>query len=97
MGFDCHECDDQLKKERGCTERGIVPFYIGEETYYKCPLKLITPMSMEYVRAFSFYQKAILPHDQGWTKESKKYLDAMIALENEVSRLEQEKMKKLKK
>lgn len=95
--LDCHECDDILKKERGCTTTGIVPFYIGEERYFKCPLKIITIISWEYVTAFALYQKSILPNGGGWINESQKYLDAMIILDNEFKKIENENAKKANK
>jgi hypothetical protein len=97
MEFNCRECDDILKKERGCETDGIVPFYINEERYFKCPIKLITPLSWEYLRAFSFYKNNILPHGRGWLEESQKFLDAMIILENEYKKVELEKIERKKK
>ena len=94
LGLNCHSCDDILKKERGCTEKGIVPFYIGEEKYFRCPLKLITSISWEYIVAFDLYQKGILPNGNAWLNESQKYLDTMVVLENEVKKRELEQIKK---
>jgi hypothetical protein len=97
LDFDCLECDDILKRERGCEKDGIVPFYFEDEKYFRCPLKLISPLSWEYLRAFSFYQKNILPQGKGWLEESQKFLDAMIILENEFKRLEIGELKKKKR
>lgn len=66
----------------------MVPFYIEDEKYFRCPLKLITPVSWEYMRAFSLYQKGILPNAQGWLNESQKFIDAMVIIENEIKRSE---------
>jgi hypothetical protein len=95
MGFDCHECDEQLQKERGCIEKGIVPFYIEDERYFRCPLKLITQISWEYIQAFNFYQKNLLPNGR-WPDESQKFLDAMVLLDNEYKKNEIEAIKRNK-
>jgi hypothetical protein len=58
-------------------------------------LKLITPVSLEYIRAYNFFEKSILPQGRGWVQESKKFLDAMIVLENEIRRLENEQASRL--
>ena len=97
MGFDCHECDEQLQKERGCYEKGIVPFLIGQERFYRCPLKVITPLSWEYIQAFNFYQKSILPNGNYWGYESQKFLDAMIVLDNECKKNETEEINRKRK
>jgi hypothetical protein len=95
LGFDCHECDERLQKERGCVEPGILPFYIEDDTpLYRCPLSLITEITWDYVRAYALYQKNLLPNGQAWINESQKYLDAMTVLENEVKRIEGEQVKK---
>ncbi len=80
--FDCHNCDDMLKKERGCIENGILPFYFDDGQIFRCPIKIVTPLSWEYIKAFNFYEKSILPNGKGWLEESNKYLQAMMILKN---------------
>lgn len=74
-----------------------MPFYIGEERYFRCPLKIITLISWEFVEAFTLYQKSILPNGTGWINESQKYLDAMFVLGSEFKKIENEKIKKANK
>jgi len=92
--YDCQACDDRLKLERGCEQRGQVPSYLGDEPIYRCPLKLISPLSFEYVRAFAFYSKGWLPNDKSWQMETKKFLDAMIVIENTKIQIEQKQQDK---
>ena len=80
--LDCHTCDDTLKKERGHDERGIVPFWVDGKQVFRCPLTFITPLSWEYIKAFSFYEKNILPNGVGWMNESNKFNQAMQILDN---------------
>ena len=74
-----------------------MPFYIGEERYFKCPLKIISDISWEYIEAFALYQKSILPNGKGWIEESQKYLDAMFILDKEIKQRENEETKKANK
>ena len=97
FGLDCRKCDDKLKQERGCKDKGIVPFYVGEEVYFRCPLKLVTTVSWDYIEAYRFYEKNMLPNGKGWIEECQKYLDAMIIIDNEISSKQKDQINKKKK
>jgi hypothetical protein len=97
LGFNCRACDDVLKKERGCTEKGIIPFELDGERVFRCPIKLVSAMSWQYVEAHGFYRKSILPNGQGYLRESKKYIEAMQVLDGEYARIEREEMEKAKR
>jgi len=56
--LDCQKCDERLREERGHDKEGIVPFWVQGKVIKRCPLTLITPLSYEYIKAFSFYDKA---------------------------------------
>lgn len=92
--LNCAECDEKLKKERGCVEKGIMPFFDDTGPTYRCPLKQISALSWEYLRAFSFFQKGFLPNGSGWGNESDKFLEAMQYISNRVSDIEDELAKK---
>jgi hypothetical protein len=89
--FDCQSCDDVLKRERGCEGRGILPFYIDNERIFRCPLKLITKISMEYIQAYAFFDRSILPNGKGWNQESHKFMQAMTIIGNQIKKTELEK------
>ena len=97
IDLDCQKCNERLKQERGCNGKALVAWYINDVQYRQCPIKLITPLSWEYIRAYSLYKKDIMPNGSGWINESSKYLDAMVVIENELSRIEVEELKKRKK
>lgn len=71
-----------------------MPFCDEFGATYRCPLKQITAISWEYINAFSLYHKSILPNGVGFLNESKKYLDAMMVIENEKSRINEDEMQK---
>lgn len=93
LDLDCHECDDVLKHERGCQERGILPFRLEDDIFFRCPVKLVTSVTWEYLRAYNFYKKSILPNGNNWLGESQKFLDAMVIIEKEINKLQAEGMK----
>jgi len=94
LNLNCQECNDILQRERGCNEKGILPFNLDGKLVYRCPLKQVDSVSWEYIKAYGLYSKNILPHGKGWLVESQKYLDAMAVVSSEVNRMEQDKVKK---
>jgi hypothetical protein len=97
LGFECRACDEIIKKERGCDDKGIVPFEINGERFFRCPLKLVTRQSWEYINAHRFYKLGLLPNGNRFIDESQKYIDAMTILDNEYSKIEQEQIEKMRK
>lgn len=74
-----------------------MPFDIAGDWHYRCPLKLISSISWEYLQAYRFYKMGLLPNGIIYQNESKKYLDAMMIIEGEFAKIEEEKIKKAKK
>lgn len=85
--LDCHTCDEKLMEERGHDREGTMTFMVGSERVRRCPLTFVTPLSWEYIRAFSFYEKGSYPNGVIYTHETKKYLQAMAVLDNEFNRI----------
>ena len=92
--MNCRDCDDQLQKERGCEGDGIVPFFLDGERIHTCPIKMVQPISWEYIKAHRLYDKNMLPQGKGWLMESQKFLDAMMIVGSELNKVETNKMKK---
>lgn len=47
---------------------------------------MITDISYEYIKHYSFYEKGILPNGNGLNNESNKYIQAMMVLKNEFTK-----------
>lgn len=84
--LDCHNCDDVLKKERGCESKGIMPFFLSIGMVYRCPLTFVENSTWNFIKAYRFYEKNILPNGNGYMNESNRYVQAMMLLENEFGR-----------
>lgn len=52
---------------------------------------MITPLSYEYLKAFSFYEKGSYPNGLAWSHESHKYIQAMMILDKEFNRVKENK------
>jgi len=95
-GLDCHTCDDRMKEERGCDKDGIIPFWMDGNPVMRCPITLVTSISWEYIKAYGFYEKNLLPNGTGYQNESNKYIQAMMLLGNEFNKIQNKEIKKAK-
>lgn len=95
--LDCQTCDATLKKERGCKEKGLVPFHIDTDVYWRCPITLIEPETWEYFRAYSMSKNGILPNGTGYINESEKVLQAITIIGNLYAELEKEMLENHKR
>ena len=82
-GLDCRKCIKEQKIERGCEGESTIPgrWQIEGEAYSRCPVKLVNPMSYEYIRAYNFYKNGYLPNGKGWLSESTKFIQAITVIE----------------
>jgi len=95
--LDCRKCSDTKKEALGCKkETENSPYSIDGEILKRCPLKLITRQSTQYLRFFHYYEKGYLPNEGTITNQPGKFLDAMMAIENIISEMKQEHEKKLR-
>lgn len=90
LDLDCHECNSQLQIERGCHNDSKIGWEINGKMYRRCPKKLIDKISYEYLRAYNLYKHNLLPNGQSWRNESYKFLDAMMFIESEVNKIQEE-------
>ena len=81
-----------LKTERGCDKDSPIPgaWKLGEWEFERCPLKIVTNQSLDYIRAYIFFQNGYLPNSGGWLDQSVKFIDAMEVIETEISKIREE-------
>ncbi len=98
MNLDCQSCTEILQKSRGCEKKAAIPaFNLDGEDFYRCPLKIITRQSIEYIRFYNFYREGYLPNTGGIMDQPGKFLDAMQIVEGAVREIEEEARKKPRK
>ncbi len=61
--------------------------------YQRCPVKLVTHKSLEYLRAFFLFESGRDPGPGGWLCQGAKYLDAMMLVQRERNRIDEERRK----
>lgn len=95
-GLNCHECNTQIKKVRGC-EGFIEPKEFDEASgirgikIARCPLKEVTRQSFLYLEAYHQYKNGHFPTNDGWLKQPMKLLQALKYIQHEVERLGEHK------
>jgi len=66
---------------------------IGEYEFKRCALSNIDRSIYDWIFAYNLYCKGVLPTNNGWLKQSNKYLDVMIFIENVLNKHQQEQRK----
>lgn len=79
-------------EERGHYKDGSMYFWIGRQQVKRCPLTFISSISWEYIEAYRFFEKGIIPNGLGYRKESNKFIQALGILANEFARWEKKRM-----
>ena len=93
--LDCRICSPAQKIERGCEEDSPIPgaWKLDEWEFQRCPVKIITLQSVEYIRAYVYYTKGYLPNSGGWTNQPVKFIEAIEVIEHEIDKIKAEKEK----
>jgi hypothetical protein len=93
FGLDCRSCSEGQKIERGCEADSPVPgiWKLDDWEFQRCPRKIISGVSLEYLTAYFFFGKGFLPNAGGWLDQPAKFVQAMIVVEREVARVREEK------
>lgn len=98
MNLDCQSCTDSQKEVRGCIKKSSTPvFNLDGEDYFRCPLKIVTKRSIEYVRFYNFYREGYLPGKGGILDQPGKFIDVMEAIDGAIREMEKKTDKKWRK
>ena len=90
MDLDCRKCNQHQREDHGYEKDSPIPkrWSVGEYSFQRCPLRVVTKQSKEYIEAYKLFKMGYLPRGGGWIHESQKFLDAMNVIETEVHKLE---------
>jgi len=85
----CEKCSDGQKKFNGCEEDSYIPerWRIKEWVWQRCPVKLITKKTIEYLKAYRFYKNGILPCAGGWMSQAQSFIEAVEVIEDNILKL----------
>jgi hypothetical protein len=56
------------------------------DKYSRCPLKLVTRKSYEYINAYNFMEKGFLPNAGGWQNQPAKFIEAVIVIQGVIGK-----------
>lgn len=88
--INCHKCNSQLRRFRGCTE-DVTPRNIAGLVITRCPLTYLTDMETDRLQAFKAHQNGYLPNGGGWLDQPMKYAQIIGIIDNEVTQAEERK------
>ena len=93
--LDCRRCSEQEKIQNGCVEDSPIPgvWKLYDWEFQRCPLKLITYQSSEFLKAYKFYLKGYLPNPGGWLEQSIIFIKAIEIIEREIEKIKDRKPK----
>ena len=97
--LDCHACTPDLKVDFGCEEDSPIPgiWHLDDWEFQRCPLKVVTQQSAEYIRAYNLFKTGFLPNSGGWMEQSLKFLEAVEIIERELDRIQEKKIEEAKR
>jgi len=97
--LDCRKCSPEDKEEYGCEFDSPIlgKWKLDDWEFQRCPVKIVTYQSFEYIRAYNFLQRFHgWPNPGTWQEQPLKLIEAIEIIEREVSRIEEMKMEELK-
>lgn len=96
--LNCRLCTEQDKIENGCEAESSIPgaWKLYDWEFQRCPLKLITSQSIDYLKAYGFYNKGYLPNAGTWMDQPAKFIEAMGIIEREVTAIQESEARKIK-
>ena len=86
--LECRNCPKEQREERGCEFDSPIPgrWEIEGEAYQRCPVRLVSSVSCEYLQAYGIYKNGFLPNGGGWINESAKFIQAMQTIEKQLAK-----------
>lgn len=94
----CEHCQQNpaTMKENGCQEDSPIPdrWQIGKYFFQRCPKTLVTPLSVECIRAYNWMKRKYLPGNLSWDEQTVKFNEAISIIEFEVARIEKEEIER---
>lgn len=94
-GLDCRRCTNDQKIERGCEQDSPIPGFWKFDDFEtsRCPVKLITKVSVKLLEAFLYFKQGYLPNAGGWMDQPAKLFEALEVIETEILKIQDKKDK----
>ena len=97
LKLDCRKCSSEEKVSRGCEEdspiKGTWKIEGGGE-FSRCPVTMITPQSMMYIRAYNMFKDGFLPNPGGWMDQPVKFAEVITYIQGLIQKNEEQKQNK---
>jgi len=70
----CNNCNETLKKFRGCNDSPVQPYLVDGKPLDRCPAKIIPIEVKEYIKYYEYYKKGHLLFSGGLMRQPMKIL-----------------------
>lgn len=94
--LDCRKCSEEQRRDKGCQEDSPIPerWEVEGYTFQRCPLKLITADTNEYLKAYRLLKLMGLPNPGTWREQPYKFIEAMLIIDDQIKKIEVENGRK---
>jgi hypothetical protein len=92
FNLNCHKCSAETKINNGCEEDSSIPgvWKLDDWEFQRCPIKIITQQSIEYLKAYELFNRGFLPNPGGWLEQPVKFIEAMNIISAEIAKMKKE-------
>lgn len=99
FNLDCRKCSELDRINNGCEKDSPIPgrWHLGDIDSQRCPRRLITIETNEMITAYNMFKDGFLPNADRWPDEPAKFIEAINAIDSEVSKMHNEIMDKIKR
>lgn len=93
-GLSCRNCNEELKKSRGCNSKPLYPHIFDGEKLDRCPIRLIWASTKWYIAMFNYYEDKFLPFPGSIAQQPAIVLDAFSIIGRKKDEMQEELSKK---
>lgn len=93
-GLSCQNCNEELKKSRGCDSKPLFPFIFEGEELERCPIKLVWPQTLWYIEMNNYFEDTFLPFPGSIAQQPAIILDAFSIIRKKKNEMQEKLSKK---
>lgn len=85
-----HECDPECSEYKDRDHPIKERWQINEHKFNRCPLSYVEASDYFWLVAYKMFKNGFLPNVGGWLNQGNKFIEAMIFIDEEVTKAKNE-------